>query len=190
MNIKKFAFLNQLAKSQGTVLLGASTFDSLPVNEFAQDFEIKEHIYNRSSVDATIADITEHLNSILSNLYPANILINLGETEISDAKTEINLPQLVEQYRWLLYKIHTLLPNARLIITSLPQTSDTAINFNNSIKAIGKEFGCEYINLPDKKDETSIDEYNLSLFKRIRSSFYRRDLTSTDLANSAILRFS
>lgn len=190
MNISKFAFLNQFAKSQGTVLLGAATLENLPVNELAQDFDVNEHLYNRSSSEMTIASATEQFPVIMSNMFPNHIIVNLGETELTNMSEDMNVTRLIEQYRWLLYKIHTAFPKTQLTLTSTTGSSDEAYRFNDEVKSLSEEFGCDYIALPERPAEIDINEYNVTLFRVLKMAFYDKNLTCSEIANKAIFRFS
>lgn len=190
MNISKFTFLNQYAKTQGTVILGAGTFEAFPVNELAQDFDVKEHLYNRSAAGMTITESAENFSILISNMFPGHIIINLGETELKELADCSLINKLVEQYRWLLYKIHTVLPKTRMTITSVPLSNDAAKQFNEEIESIASEFGCDYIALPERAEGEDINEYNVALFRALKMSFYRKDMSYIDIANNAILRFS
>lgn len=190
MSISKYAFLNQFAKSQGTIILGSETLDRLPVNELAQDFDVKENIYNRSSSDMTISNATEQFPVIMSNMFPNHIIINLGETELNNMSADMTVTNLVEQYRWLLYKIHTVFPKTQLTITSITLLSDEAHQFNDALRALSEEFGCSFVALPEKPTEVDVNEYNITLFRVLRMAFYDKNLSCAEIANKAILRFS
>ena len=113
---KKYSFLNKLVKRNGIVLLGSTSLDEPSVNELLQGFPVSQHVYNRSISGLTIADAEKYLEQCVYELFPSRVIINLGE---EDLKYCDSVTQLIEQYRWLLYKIHVSMPKCQLVVTTV-----------------------------------------------------------------------
>jgi hypothetical protein len=190
MNVakKKYAFLNQFAKGQGTVLFGADTFEALPIYELAQDFGMSQRVYNRSFAKLTIPEATELLPEVLSNLNADTIIVNLGENEITTEGVDIEA--VTEQYRWMLYKLHTCFSISRIVISSIALRTVDAEAFNSHLHALAKEFGCEYLEIPEKTSDMDQNEYSILLFRSMKKFFYDKNLSYEDIAKNAILYFS
>lgn len=182
MRVKtQYAFLNKFAKSNGIVLLGSTTLDELPVNELLQNFNVSKNIYNRSISGLTISEAEQYLEQCVFALCPGKVIINLGE---EDLLLSDNISQLIEQYRWLLYKIHVALPSCRLVLTGIKGKGEIYNIFNAEVKKLANEFGCTFYDIPEVENE---EEYGPMFLRTIKLSLYEDNLSRSELASRAIL---
>jgi hypothetical protein len=169
-----FAVLNKLAKEHGIVLFGSTMASKVPVNELVQDFGLSGNIYNRSIAGLTLADAENHLDFCVFNLKPDKLLLCLGE---EDLKEECDVSKLMEQYHWLLYKIHTVLPDTTLSLISVVSSSSQTAEFNASLRTLSQECGCEYLELPVAEN---IADYELRFFRTIKPVFFNGNMSFAD----------
>lgn len=170
-----FTLLNKIAKAHGIVLFGSTSAAQIPINELVQDYDISQKIYNRSIEGLTIENAGKYLDSCIYNLNPDKIVLNLGE---EDLKSNCDIKQLMEQYLWILYTIHTVLPHATLVLTSVCGEDEQTAFFNESLKKLAGEFGCEYFEIPSLQ---ASDEYAIQFLRTIKSVFYNPDMDYADI---------
>lgn len=176
-----YAFLNKIVKSDGIVLWGSTTLSSSLFNELLQDLDMPRRIYNRSIERMTIAEAEKYLELCVFDLKPEKVILNLGEEDLSDSA---NVAQLIEQYRWILYKIHITLPSCRLIITSIQNKSAAHEAFNRELEKLAAECGCTFYRIPDSTDD---EEYGLLFLRTIKLSLYPDNMSNSDIASKVLL---
>lgn len=179
--ITTYNSLNKVAQKNGIVLLGSTFAYDLPLNELVQNYSISKKIYNRSIQGLKIKDAEKYIENCITALEPTKLIINLGD---EDLNADSDVSELIEEYRWLLYRIHTMLPDTVLVITSVDESTENASAFNAELKKLAKEFGCEFIVIPQC---SNFEEHTFVFFKSIRKSLY--DVTNgfSELASKAIL---
>lgn len=179
--ITTYNSLNKVAQKNGIVLLGSTFAYTLPLNELVQNYSISKKIYNRSIQGLRIKDAEQYIESCIKPLEPAKLIINLGDEDLN-ANSDVS--ELTEEYRWLLYRIHTMLPDTVLIITSVDETAENASAFNSELKKLSKEFGCDFIAIPRY---ANVEEHTFAFFKGIRTSLYDASNGFSELASKAVL---
>lgn len=177
---KQYTFLNKLAKGNGIVLWGSTSLDEQPVNELLQGFRTARNIYNRSVSGLRIADAEKYLEMCVYELSPSRIIINLGE---EDVKASDNVAQMIEQYRWILYKIHVSMPKCQLVVTTVPGKGEVCDCFNEELKKLAKEFGCTFYRIPTV---TAEEEFVPAFLGAVKLSLYDSDLGYSDIATRAV----
>ena len=176
----QYAFLNRIAKSGGIVVWGSTTLAELPLNELLKNYDVSGYIYNRSIPGLTLSDAENYLDACVFGLAPEKVILNLGEADITDAD---NISRLMEQYRWILYKIHITLPKCALIITTIREKSALHKKFNSELRKLALEFGCTFYTVPNAADE---EEYGLSFINAVKISLYDEKLSYSDIAARAV----
>lgn len=170
-----FTILNKVAKKHGIVLFGSTSAANVPINELVQDYDISQHIYNRSIEGLSLSNAEKYLDTCVYSLEPDKIILNLGE---EDLKENCDIDKLAEQYRWLLYTIHTVLPDASLILTSVTAPGERAESFNHILKTLSEECGCSYFEIPSVHN---LGEYDIGFFRTIKSVFYDSNMSYADI---------
>lgn len=184
MNVKKkFSFLNKLVKRNGIVLWGSTSLDEQSVNELLQGIPMSQNIYNRSISGLKIADAEKYLEQCVYELYPARVIINLGE---EDVKCCNNATQLIEQYRWILYKIHVSMPTCQIVVTTVQGKGEVTETFNEELKKLTKEFGCTFYRIPDVVAE---EEFIPTFLSTVKLSLYDSNLGYSGIATKAVFDF-
>lgn len=139
--IKEFEKVNGYAKHGGTVFFGGKYFAGIPVNEFAQDFESDEPMYNRSFGRLTAEDSICAFDEAVKPIYPDAVFVNLGEQDLK--RIDFNEDEFIDNYKWLIDDIHS--GDTAVYIVSVISDSPMAKALNQRIKALADETDCEYI---------------------------------------------
>lgn len=176
---KQYAFLNKMAKGNGIVLLGSTSLEEQPVNELLQRFDVQKNIYNRSVSGLTIAGAEGCLEQCVYELSPSKLIVNLGE---EDVKYSDDVEQMIEQYRWLLYKIHVALPNCQLILTTVYGEGVVCDSFNDELEKLAAEVGCIFYRIPQVPEE----EYCPAFLGAIKLSLYDSSRGYSGIANRMV----
>ncbi len=174
MNESNFTVLNKLAKEHSIVLFGSTRASAVPLNELMQDYGLSQTIYNRSIPGLTLANAEKHLDACVFNLKPEKLILCLGE---EDLKKENNVDKLIEQYRWLLYRIHTVVPETTMSVISVASSGKNAEKFNSALQKLANECGCEYLQFTPPENA---EEYDLKFFRAIKSVFYSANMSYAD----------
>lgn len=137
-----FKQINEVAKENGVVFFGSTYFDSVPVNELAQDFDTDLPVYNRSVGGLTIDKVSDVLESCVLDLEPSKLFICLGDEDI---KSEcFSLSDFIEKYQWMLYTLHNRC-KAKIYIVSVMSLDPKASAVNERLKRLAAETGCIYV---------------------------------------------
>jgi len=92
------------------VLFGSTSAARLPLNELIQDYSIDCTVYNRSVEGLQIADAENYIQPCIVPLMPKTILLHFGEEELREGVQSVE--KIIESYRWLLYQLHTAVPES------------------------------------------------------------------------------
>ncbi|WP_432650637.1 SGNH/GDSL hydrolase family protein [Huintestinicola sp.] len=177
----QYSFLNKLARSGGIVIWGSTTLAELPVNELLKNYDVSRYIYNRSIPGLTLSNAEEYLDVCVLALSPEKLILNLGEEDIRKGG---DVSELIEQYRWLLYRIHLALPGCALIITGVRGSGELQHKFNSALEALAREFGCLFCAVDGGDTD---EEYGLSFIGSVRLSLYDDNMNYTDIASRAVV---
>ena len=176
----QYTFLNKLAKGNGIVLWGSTSLAEQPVNELLQGFHTSQNIYNRSISGLRLEEAETVLEQCVLELSPARVIINLGE---EDLKASNDVSQMIEQYRWILYKIHVSLPQCQLVVTTVSGRGENCDCFNEELKKLAKEFGCTFYRIPAVSTE---DEFLTTFLSAVKLALYDSHLGYSDIATRAV----
>lgn len=137
-----FKQINEVAKENGVVFFGSTYFESVPVNELAQDFDTNLPVYNRSVGGLTIDKVSDVLESCVLDLEPSKLFICLGDEDI---KSEcFSLSDFIEKYQWMLYTLHNRC-KAKIYIVSVMSLDPKASAVNERLKRLAADTGCIYV---------------------------------------------
>lgn len=166
--------LNKIAQKGQILFTGSSLMEQFPVNEIAMSMGITKTIYNRGIGGTTTDDFLAHIGTVLLDLEPSKVFINIGTNDIHQREDgepwqahllknyrrilEIlkeKLPQ-TEVYMMAYYPINADLPDAPEWTKAAFRTrSNEALNdTNKKLSALAQEMGCRFIDCNDGiKDE-------------------------------------
>ena len=128
--ISAYQTLNQVAEAAGVVLFGSTTAANLPLNELLQDFGVSCTVYNRSVEGLTIEQAESYIQPCITPLMPKMILLHFGEEELTAGTQSVD--SIIEAYRWLLYQLHTAMPDSRLVLISVNKQLPQATAYNRA----------------------------------------------------------
>lgn len=157
-----FKQFNEVAKENGVVFFGSTYFESVPVNELAQDYDTQVPVYNRSVGGLTIDKVSDVLESCVLDLEPSKLFICLGDEDIK--KDSFNLSDFIEKYQWMLYTLHNRC-NAKIYIVSVMSLDPKAAAVNERLKKLAVETGCVYV---DTQAALKSAKSTLRLFSELR----------------------
>ncbi|MCD7958935.1 MAG: SGNH/GDSL hydrolase family protein [Ruminococcus sp.] len=173
--LSKFKMLNQIAKPNGICVFGSTAAARLPFHELMQDYNIDLAIYNRSIEGLTIDTAEKYIIPCIELLKPRIILLYFGEEELQSGSKAI--PALIESYRWLLYQLHTAIPDSKLTIISVNEEITGGKAFNQALRELAAEYGCAYADAPSGNFDNI---YALHLLHTLHTFFFDRSLTMSE----------
>ena len=166
--------LNKIARKGQILFTGSSLMEQFPVNEIAMSMGITKTIYNRGIGGTTTDDFLAHIGTVLLDLEPSKVFINIGTNDIHPREDgEPWQAHLLKNYRRILEILKEKLPQTEVymmayypINADLPDTpewtkaafrtrSNEALNdTNKKLAALAQEMGCRFIDCNDGiKDE-------------------------------------
>ncbi len=107
-------------------------------------------------------DAEQYIDTCVAPLKPKVILLHFGEEELTNSKKTVD--EMIESYRWLLYQLHTALPESRLVLVAVNEELSGAGQYNRRLKQLSKEYGCEYSNGPAGNQDESYTVFSDSAF--------------------------
>ena len=159
--ISAYQTLNQVAEAAGVVLFGSTTAANLPLNELLQDFGVSCTVY---------------IQPCIAPLMPKMILLHFGEEELNAGTQSVD--SIIEAYRWLLYQLHTAMPDSRLVLISVNKQLPQATIYNRALQELAKEYGCQYAEAPTGEMN---EAYELQFFQTLRGFFYDHTMNLSDI---------
>ena len=157
--------LNKVALKGQILFTGSSLMEQFPINEIAMSFGVTKTIYNRGVGGTTTDDFLAHIHTVLLDLAPGKIFINIGTNDIA-ARTDGTPWQqhLFENYEKILTIIQTQLPEAEVymmayypINATLPnipewtrhtlsiRTNEALNETNQKLAALAEKYGYHFI---------------------------------------------
>ncbi len=112
--VRRYKHLNQYVKKGEILFVGSSLMEQFPIYELLLDYNVRKTIYNRGIGGFTTYELEEVLDTLVFELEPSKIFINIGTNDI-------NLPNfttrgLIERYENILRKIMKRLPKTRIYV--------------------------------------------------------------------------
>jgi lysophospholipase L1-like esterase len=170
--INRFRVLNQTVKKGETLFTGSSLMEQFPINELAQDFDVKTIIYNRGIGGYTTDDMLAHMDEQIFAVEPSRIFINIGTNDIGMPINtfEENLSHMLTNYREILTQIKKRLPEAEVFLMAYypvnenaagedaaeylkymfkNRTNENILKANAGVEKLAAEFGYHYIDVND-----------------------------------------
>lgn len=171
---RSYQDLNKIAQKAQILFTGSSLMEQFPINEIAMSMGITKVLYNRGIGGTTTDEFLEHINTVLLDLEPSKVFINIGTNDINPRNDGVywqdhllanyekilqiikeRLPQ-TEVYMMAYYPINPDLPDAPEWTKFAFQTrTNAAINdTNEKLAALAPKYGCHFIDCNDGiKDE-------------------------------------
>ena len=130
------------------------------IYEFIQDYDIRETIYNRGIGGYTTFDMLKVLDTVVFDLEPSKIFINIGSNDLN--ATDYTIEGLIERYEEILKKIMSRLPQTRIYVMAYYPVNGEYDYGNESMKETLKFRTNERIRAANKAIEQMSDRLGLS----------------------------
>lgn len=112
--VEKLRILNHYAQKGQILFTGSSLMEQFPVNEILMTRECPYFIYNRGVSGFTTSDMLRHMDTMVFDLEPSRIFINIGTNDIGAA--DYSEEKLLGNYSTILKQIRQRLPKAEIYV--------------------------------------------------------------------------
>ncbi len=111
--LNQYALENDTADKNQIVFVGSSLMEMFPVDKLQtqENLNLPLHIYNRGIRATTTVDVLTHFKTLIADLQPAKIFINIGSNDIGFGISE---KETLANYATILTKVQTALPQSKL----------------------------------------------------------------------------
>ena len=149
--IAKYKSLNQLAESDGIVILGGTEDVNIPLGELKQAFALSDKIYNRSIVGLSVKDATKVYNECVADLCPETVLLHIGEADVQNF--DDRQATFEEGCRTLIGAIRAKNKRTRIVVVSLKNYKNEAViaKLNKCLAYLADSEKCEYEDISAKR---------------------------------------
>ena len=127
--VQTFHDLNLLSRPGQIVMAGSSLMEQFPINELMMSLGRREVVYNRGISAFTTAQYLEVLDVCVLELKPGKVFINIGTNDIG--ATADWQETLVRNYREILTRIRTALPDCKIYVMAYYPVANTEKPFQN-----------------------------------------------------------
>lgn len=165
---KNYRILNKTAQKGQILFTGSSLMEQFPVAEIARNHGIEKIIYNRGIGGYTTDDFLAEIDTVLFDLAPSKLFINIGTNDISKRE---GVPDwnahLLSNYELILKQIKERLPECRVHMMAYypvnptvatedymkailkTRTNENIHKVNRQIAALAEKYGFQYIDAND-----------------------------------------
>lgn len=184
--VRNYRTLNRLARKGAILFTGSSLMELFPVTEMAVSAGISVPVYNRGIGGTTTDDFLREIDTVLLDLEPARVFINIGTNDMTDrVYGEKWMDHLESNYDQILRTVREKLPGTKVYCMAyypanlhLPgsddpfrwnmlkdRTRENIAECNRRVQALAEKYGDTFINVNDglydengeQKAEFSID---------------------------------
>ncbi|PUZ24970.1 lysophospholipase [Chitinophaga parva] len=111
--LTSYAVENQTAKKGQILFVGSSSMEIFPIDQLQQDLNLDKVIYNRGVRATTTADLLNHIDTLIFDLAPSKIFINIGSNDIG---FNIREDIFLANYDKILHQIKAKLPGTAVYV--------------------------------------------------------------------------
>ena len=166
--LARYEHLNKMVRKGQILFCGSSLMEQFPVHELLMDLgvDLDLAVYNRGVGGFTTTEMMENLETLVFDLEPAHIFINIGTNDLNgEAYRE---EDLIKRYEWILTRIGKRLPEASLhILAYYPcakdrsrmdpkmqeefrcRTNERVYSANQAVAALAERTGAEFLDFND-----------------------------------------
>ena len=169
MKVKNYRTLNQMAEPGGILFTGSSLMEQFPVVEMAVSAGVPGRVYNRGIGGTTTDDFLREIDTVLLDLKPAKVFINIGTNDMTDrVYGDRWMDHLEENYEAILKTAKEKIPETDIYCMAyyptnqhLPEqnewqyqmlkdrTKENIAACNARVRALAEKYGYHYINVND-----------------------------------------
>lgn len=121
--IEKLKILNQYAQKGQILFTGSSLMEQFPVNEILMTKGCSYHIYNRGVSGFTTTDMLRYMDTMVFDLEPSKIFINIGTNDIGAA--DYVEERLLDNYSEILMQMKQRLPQTKIYVMAYYPVNET-----------------------------------------------------------------
>ena len=112
---KNYKYLNKNVIKGQILFTGSSLMEQFPIAEISQNHGIQKIVYNRGIGGYTTDDFIAEINTVLFDLEPSKIFINIGTNDMNERTDGEDWNQhLLNNYDFILRQIKERLPDAEV----------------------------------------------------------------------------
>nr|WP_326184322.1 SGNH/GDSL hydrolase family protein [uncultured Oscillibacter sp.] len=162
---KTYSEQNKTAKKGQIVFVGSSLMEIFPIETLQKGLSLDKWIYNRGVRATTTQDVLDHIDTLIFDLQPSKIFINIGSNDIGFCVPE---QVFLGNYDEILRKISEKLPDTAVYVMayypvntvddfgeskedhdSLFQTRNNDIfeSASKKVKKLAEKYGYQFINV-------------------------------------------
>lgn len=170
--VRNYRELNAVAKKGQILFTGSSLMEQFPIAEYCLSAGLSQTVYNRGIGGTTTDDFLEEIDTVLLDLKPSKIFINIGTNDIRERTDGVSWQKhLLENYDKILHQIKVNLPNSKVYLMAYypvnrdafidhgaiafgARTNEAIDDINAKVAQLAKEYAYGFIDLNDGiKDE-------------------------------------
>lgn len=164
----QYAEENKTAKKEQIVFIGSSLMEIFPIEKFQSEKELglSLHIYNRGVRATTTKDLLEHLDTLIFDLQPSKIFMNIGTNDIGFGVSE---EETLANYFTIVKKIKEKLSDTKVYVMKFypinsvdefvdprsgekgrysdQRTNENLAAMSDKIGQLAEQYGCTYIDV-------------------------------------------
>ena len=165
--VKNYKTLNRLVQEGGILFTGSSLMEQFPIVEMAISTGVKCPVYNRGIGGTTTDDFLREIDTVLLDLKPAMVFINIGTNDMTDrVYGDRWMDHLTENYEKILQIAREKIPSAMLYCMAYYPTNHHLPNANewtygmlkdrtkeniaactSRVEALAEKYGYRYIDV-------------------------------------------
>lgn len=167
--VRGYNEMNRIAKKGQILFTGSSLMEQFPIAEYCMSAGINKIVYNRGIGGTTTDDFLREINTVLFDLEPSKVFINIGTNDINKREDgEYWQDHLLKNYEEILRQMKQRLPKTEVymmayypINANLPDSPDWAveafmtrtnealIDTNEKVKLLAEKYEYHFIDVND-----------------------------------------
>ncbi|MCQ2531348.1 MAG: SGNH/GDSL hydrolase family protein [Saccharofermentans sp.] len=153
--VTRYEVLNEFANKNAVVVLGSTFMHDVPVSELKQSFKIHSDIYNRSLTDMKVSEAKDVISTIMENMTPKKIVLQLGEVELQDE--DVNITEVFSEMRNLMDLIRSHNKHCKIVLVSVVSDNAKVSEYNNMLEKLANTYKCQFADIVSgsKKSESA-----------------------------------
>ena len=124
---RNFKYLNQYVIKGQILFTGSSLMEQFPIVEIARNHGIDKIIYNRGIGGYTTDDFLANIDTVLFDLAPAKLFINIGTNDMREDIENWNV-HLLDNYERILQQIKEGLPECEVYMMAYYPVNPTVVD--------------------------------------------------------------